>query len=129
MSKEKWFDKERAYILALSDNRLILSLPKSQENRKNKYLYVIGDIWDDEIEFPIRATWNHNFSTNQSRGNEILEGLGPNEKEKIKRVELQNANRKSYRKTLTVDCLRHSSVLRKYSSESTSLNIVTSCLK
>lgn len=64
MSKEKWFDKERAYILALSDNRLILSLPKSQENRKNKYLYVTGDIWDDEIEFPIRATWNHNFSTN-----------------------------------------------------------------
>lgn len=117
--KKNNLNKGRAYIFSVVENKLHLKLPDSTMRWKDKYFYIIGDFWGDEVEFLVRNTWNHNFNTNQPYASEIVNKLGPYGKGKIRRIKIQNIKGETYKDILIIAHLRGYGMYRDYTHEYT----------
>lgn len=62
----------------------------------------------------MRLTWNHDFVTTMSWGQEMLLCLGQSGKEKVRSLELQNTKHDSYKKILTTPRFLASRFWREY---------------
>lgn len=54
--KRDGLDKVKTYISCVVRHGLHLKLPNSTLGLKDKYFYIIGDIWGDKFDLPVRYT-------------------------------------------------------------------------
>lgn len=105
--KNNDLDKGRVYIYCTVRHKLHLRLPDNTSGGK------------------ANSSWNNKFNITQPYASELINKLGLNGKEKIRRIEFQNIEKETYKDIPTIDHFRRSNVWRNYDDEYTSRFSIT----
>lgn len=68
--------------------------------------YITRDFWSNRVGLVVYHIWNHHSSITQPRTSELINKLGPDGTENIRKIKLHNTSSESYREILTIVCLK-----------------------